>query len=323
MKKHITRRVLGEHVTYIGLDVHKKSISVAMLRSDSYEPVTWEMANGPQAGRRLLRELSRRTDEPVRVCYEAGPCGYSLQRELRELDVECAVVAPSLIPRKPGDRVKTDRRDACKLAELFRAGVLTEVYAPTLDQEAARGLSRCREDAVRDLKSARHRLGKFLDMRGLRWEAGKSHWTGAHHRWLNSLRFEQEQDQFVFDHYLSKVQVCAEQRSNVTKAFEALALEAPYAEPVGFLRCFHGIDTVTALVHAVFDTIALIGENVGADEHDSDGYQHNNGGILNNSLFHLNTPCIAALISRYLFNADSARALTTLASNFRLLLNRA
>ena len=241
MKKRTTRAKRREGVTYVGLDVHKKSISVAMLRSDADEPVTWQLANGPQAGGRLLKQLSRRTDEPVRACYEAGPCGYSLQRELRGLEVECAVVAPSLIPRKPGERVKTDRRDACMLVELFRAGVLTEVYAPTREQEAARGLSRCREDAMRDLKTARQRLSKFLDMRGQRWEEGRSHWTVGHMRWLNSLRFELELDQVVFDHYLSKVQVCAEQLSSVTSAFKDLADQEPYAEPVGFLRCFHGI----------------------------------------------------------------------------------
>jgi transposase len=248
MKKHnTTRAVVDVRSTYVGLDVHKRTISVAMLRSDAYEPVTWQLANGPQAARRLVRQLRRRSEEPLRACYEAGPCGYNLQRELLELDVDCVVIAPSLIPRKPGDRVKTDRRDARKLAELHRGGLLTEVYAPTLEQEAARGLSRCREDATRDLKSARHRLGKFLDMRGLRWDGGKTHWTKSHLLWLNTLRFERETDQFVFDHYLSKVLVCAEQLASVTRAFEELAQEEPYAKPVGYLRCFHGIDTITAL----------------------------------------------------------------------------
>lgn len=254
MKKNSSRYMVVERIAHVGLDVHKRTISVALLTSESTQAVTWELDNGSHVVRRLLRQLARRTNEKLKLCYEAGPCGYSLQRELAAAEVDCIVVAPSLIPRKPGQRIKTDRRDAIKLTEALRAGTLTEVHAPTRDQEAARGLSRCREDASRDQKVARQRLGKFLDMRGLRW-SGRSHWTMTHHQWLCSLRFEQAEDQYAFDHYLSKVQVCTEQLSSVTKAFEKLSLQQPYARPVSYLRCLYGVDTVTAmsLVVELFD----------------------------------------------------------------------
>ena len=118
---------MEERTTYVGLDVHKKMINVALLRPGTRDPVTWEVPNEPEAIRRFTRKLARLTDGPVACCYEAGPCGYVLQRQLRQRAVACQVIAPALIPRKPGERRKTNRRDARKLAELHRAGLLTEV----------------------------------------------------------------------------------------------------------------------------------------------------------------------------------------------------
>ena len=136
----------------------------------------------------------------MRVCYEAGPCGYALQRQLTKGRVSCVVIAPALMPRKPGDRVKTDTRDARKLAELFRAGLLTEVRPPTPAEEAVRDLCRARDDARDDVQRARHRLGKLLLRRGLHW-AGKN-WTKAHRQWITTIQWEHAAERAVVDDYL-------------------------------------------------------------------------------------------------------------------------
>ena len=128
--------------TYVGIDAHKKDLFIAMLIGDQSTPVTWQLANEPNAVRRLMRKLEREAPGPVRACYEAGPCGYALQRQMTTPRVSCQVIAPALVPRKPGERVKTNRRDARKLVELLRAGLLTEVRPPTPEEEAVRDLCR-------------------------------------------------------------------------------------------------------------------------------------------------------------------------------------
>ena len=157
---------MSEVITSVGIDAHKRELHVAMLIGSAATPVTWTVENEPKAIDRLHRKLEREAPGPVRVCYEAGPCGYALQRRLTAGAVTCVVIAPALMPRKPGDRVKTDKRDARKLAELFRAGLLTEVRPPTPAEEAVRDLCRARDDARDDVQRARHRLGKLLLRRG-------------------------------------------------------------------------------------------------------------------------------------------------------------
>src|SRR5262249_31561933 len=154
--------------TDVGLDASKRSIQVAMLLPGRREAVEWELANEPQAVKRLAKRLLREAVGELRVCYEAGPCGYTLQRQLRAASVDAIVVAPSLIPSKPRERIKTNRRDAGKLAQMLRAQGPAESHPPTPEEEAVRDLSRCREDAREDLLRARHRLGKMLLRRGLR-----------------------------------------------------------------------------------------------------------------------------------------------------------
>src|SRR5881628_2926916 len=150
-------------ITFVGMDAHKKAINVAMLLPGVKQPVEWQVANEPAAIRRLAKRLEREAPGEVRCCYEAGPGGYVLQRELEAAGgVICEVIAPSLIPVKPGERIKTDRRDARKLAEMLKGDLLTEVHAPSIEEEATRDLSRCREDAQEDLGRARQRMGKFL-----------------------------------------------------------------------------------------------------------------------------------------------------------------
>ena len=116
---------MSKGISFTGLDVHKKSISVALLKPRARKPVEWQQSNDARSVKRLIRKLKREGGKSIRCCYEAGPCGFGLQRTLQSSGIECQVIAPALIPRKPGERIKTDRRDASKLAELFRGGLLT------------------------------------------------------------------------------------------------------------------------------------------------------------------------------------------------------
>jgi len=232
--------------TYVGVDAHKKDLFVAMLIGDQSAPVTWQLANEPQAVRRLVRKLEREAPGPVRVCYEAGPCGYALQRQMTTARVVCQVIAPALIPRKPGERIKTNRRDARKLAELHRAGLLTEVQAPTPEDEAVRDLCRARDDAREDLQRSRHRLGKLLLRRGLHF-SGRN-WTKAHRRWIESLAWAHAPERVVVDDYLLAIDHLEARLIELDARLTDLAQTDPYREPVGWLRCFRGIDTLTAML---------------------------------------------------------------------------
>jgi transposase len=233
----------------VGLDAHKRTIQVARLAGRGPQAERWQVDNTAQAIKRLARKLRREAGRgEIRCCYEAGPLGFTLQRELEESGegIVCEVIAPSLIPVKPGQRVKTDRRDALKLATMLRAGALTEVRPPSRAEEAVRDLCRCRETARADLLRARHRLGKFLLRRGYVWMRGRA-WTQRHRVWLKSLRFEQVADEINFQDYLMAVEGGEERVRRLDQAVEQAAQQEPYRTPVGWLRCYRGIDTVTAL----------------------------------------------------------------------------
>jgi transposase len=231
-------------ITYVGMDAHKKDLFVAMLIGNHTAPVTWPLTNEPNAVRRLVRKLERDAPGPVRVCYEAGPCGYALQRQLTTPRVSCQVIAPALIPRKPGDRIKTNRRDARKLVELLRAGLLIEVRPPA--EEAVRDWCRARDDAREDFQRAHHRLGKFLLRRGLQY-SGRN-WTQAHRRWIDSLEWAQPAERVVVDDYLLAIDHLEARLIELDTRLTEIAQTEPYREPVGWLRCFRGIDTLTAIV---------------------------------------------------------------------------
>jgi len=236
-----------ENVTYVGLDVHKAFHQVAMLIPGCEAPVEWRAETDTRGLRRLIRRLERDADGVIHVAYEAGPCGYGLQRELETHGIACMVVAPSLIPRKPGDRIKTDRRDARKLAELLRANALTPVMPPTPEEEAARDRFRAREDARQDLLRARHRLGKWLLRQGIAYTRGKKAWTREYHAWLRTLRLDDPTAQTVFDAYRVRVEQQERACRGLDEALATLAAQPAYTEAVGFLRCFRGIDTLTAI----------------------------------------------------------------------------
>src|SRR5881628_1640325 len=170
---------------FVGLDVHAETIAVAVAEPGGEVRSLGTVPNAPTAVAKLVRKLGGR--EQLRACYEAGPCGYVLYWQLTKLGVACAVVAPTLVPTKPGDRVKTDRRDAEKLARCHRAGDLTAVWVPDAAHEALRDLVRAREAAKADQLRARHRVSKFLLRHGIRPAAGVKAWGAKHRAWLNTL----------------------------------------------------------------------------------------------------------------------------------------
>lgn len=233
--------------TWVGMDAHKNSIKVAALLPGQAEAVEWAEDTTTEAVRRLARRLQRLAPGEVRGCYEAGPTGYALQRQLRGAGIGCTVIAPSLTPVKPGVRIKTDRRDARKLAELFRAGLLTEVHPPSESDEALRDLCRCRDDVRVDLLRARHRLSKFLLRRHCLYRQTKHPWGSRHWAWLEQLRFDDPMSQATFDSYRLAVQQLEERQRQLDAQLEEHGGREPYREPVAWLRCFRGIDTVSAV----------------------------------------------------------------------------
>lgn len=237
---------MKDSTTFVGLDVHKDEIAVAVIQLGAEEVKQWKLRNEPQAVRRLGRRLFRESDGSVLCVYEAGPCGYGIQRQLQGLGIATEVVAPSLIPVKPGERIKTDRRDAVKLARLARGGNLTFVHPPSESDEAVRDLCRCREDAVQDRTRSRHRLSKMLLRRGLVFRLGRK-WTQRHRQWLRSLSFEDLPSRVVFEDYLSAIEQLEERIATLNARLEELSQQEPYRERVGWLRCFRGIETVGAM----------------------------------------------------------------------------
>ncbi len=236
-------------ITWVGIDAHKKTLAIALLGRPGDPAEQFTVANTEADVRRLARRLIRRANGgEVRACYEAGTCGYTLQRRLEAGGIVCEVIAPSLIPRKPGERIKTDRRDALKLAELMRAGVLTAVSPPTLEQEAVRDLCRCREDVRADLARCRHRLVKMLVRRGLVFNSTSRLWSEAHRRWLQALVFENEVDRAVIAEYRLAIEQAERRLAAMDKQIEQAAELPLYRDHVAWLRCFRGIDTTIAMI---------------------------------------------------------------------------
>ena len=191
-----------------------------------------------------------RRQGPLTCCYEAGPCGFELQRALTTHQVPCAIIAPAVIPRRPGDRVTTDRRDAGQLAVLYRAGALTAIHIPTEQEEAARDLLRCREDIRADRLRARHRLSKFLLRHGRRFTATKKAWTKRHAAWLQAQRWPLPALAQTHRAYVRTVdEADARLHAVDTELRDRLSLE-PLKPRVERLRCFRGIDDLTALTIA-------------------------------------------------------------------------
>lgn len=232
---------------YVGLDVHKATISVTTAEDGREGPVKFvgTIPNTPNDIAKLARRLAKNGAQ-LRFCYEAGGCGYAIYRQLTELGHDCAVVATSRIVRKPGDRIKTDRRDSQKLAILHRYGDLTPVWVPDQVHEAMRDLVRARVDAMLQQLSARQQLLGFLLRRGRIFNAGK-HWTYRHRQWLASQAFEQPAHQVVFQDYVEAVFASQDRQKQLIERIRALLPDWPMAPLVEALRSLRGIDFVSAV----------------------------------------------------------------------------
>jgi transposase len=227
----------------VGLDVHARSIRLAAVCADEL----LEERTLPYDEEQVARLLRRWPG--VRCCYEAGPTGFGLYRHLVEGGIDCSVVAPGLVPQRPGERVKTDPRDARKLARLLAGGLLEPIFVPSAEFEAARDLVRAREDARLDRTRDRQRLSKFCLRHGRLLPT--SAWTVTRRKWLGEQRFEHACEQLTFDTYLHAVDLVDARIEALERAIRETAARGPWQELVGRLRCLRGIDTHTALALAV------------------------------------------------------------------------
>ncbi len=228
---------------YVGMDVHKESIDIAVAAGGEvrhYGTVGGSLADVDRALRRIVA-----LGGELHVVYEAGPCGYALYRHLRARGIDCTVVAPSRIPKRPGDRVKTDRRDAEMLARLHHAGELEAVYVPCADDEAMRDLTRAREDAKGAQTRARHQLKAFLLRNGIAY-AGKTAWTPGHVRWLASVKLPEPVQQIVFQEYVAAVTAAGERLARIEAALRETVTRWRLYPAVQALQALRGVQRVIA-----------------------------------------------------------------------------
>lgn len=234
---------------YIGMDVHKDSVMVAVLPEEAAEPTVVKQL--PNDDRKLRRFFERQAREgEIHACYEASGAGYVLQRSIEEWGYGCEIVAPSLIPTRPGERRKHDRLDATHLARLYRAGELVAIRVPSEREERVRDLVRCRSTFQKEIHGSRHYILKFLRRRGLVYREGRN-WTHKHMQWIRSLLSDEvlePEDEVVLGEYLALLEYKLARREELDRRIEELAVSPAYREAVGRLRCFRGIDTHGAMV---------------------------------------------------------------------------
>lgn len=234
---------MPDGIRWVGVDVHARESTLAVFDQATGEVVTRRVVGYPHELLPWLRGVQR----PARMVYEAGPTGYGLARRALAEGIELGVCAPGKTERPPADRVKTDKRDAIRLARLLAAGELTLVTIPSVEREQLRDLVRCREDIRVDLMRARHRIGKFLLRREIYWDGSGQAWTRKHHAWLTSVRFADQASTATLADYLHAHDVLIARRDLVEAELAKVALTAPCAETVARLRCLRGIDTLSAL----------------------------------------------------------------------------
>jgi transposase len=236
---------MKDTIKYVGLDVSKEKIAVAIAEEGREAPRYYGMIpHSLEAIRKLVEKLGDK--KQIKVCYEAGPTGYPLYRFFLSLGIECFVIAPSLIPSKPGERIKTDRRDAVRLAQLFRAGELTSIYVPTEDDEALRDLVRAREDAKEDELRVKHRLTKFLLRHNIKPPTDVRKWTLKYRDWLNKLKFTRSTSSIVFQEYYYQLQEIEQRIKRLEKEIDIQATEGLHAPVIQALQSLRGVATITA-----------------------------------------------------------------------------
>jgi len=238
---------MAQSTTIVAFDQHAATTVAAVLLPGQRTPALHTLTSDSPT---ILRFVQRLRALSVQCCYEAGPCGFELQRALSGHDIPCEVIAPALIPRRAGDRVKTDRRDASQLAVLYRAGALTAIHIPTEQEEAARDLLRCREDIRADLLRARHRLSKFLLRHGRRFTATRKAWTKRHAQWLQAQQWPIAALEQTHRAYVRAVDEAGARLHAVNAELRDLLILEPLRARVERLRCFRGIDDLTALTLA-------------------------------------------------------------------------
>ena len=237
-----------QSTTIIAFDQHAATTVAAVLLPGQRVPALHSLTSDSPT---ILRFVARvRRHSAVSCCYEAGPCGFELQRALAAKQIPCEVIAPALIPRRAGDRIKTDRRDAAQLAVLYRAGALTAIHIPTNQEEAARDLLRCREDIRADLLRARHRLSKFLLRHGRRFTGTKRAWSQRHVAWLRTQTWSLPALEQTHHAYLRTVDEAIARLAAVEQDLRALLTLEPLRPRIQRLCCFRGIDDLTALTIA-------------------------------------------------------------------------
>src|SRR6185312_2536488 len=243
---------VSDGICFAGLDVHARATAAAAVKLGSGEVFRARLSGGPAATIDWLRSLPG----PVRAVYEAGPTGFGLARAARAVGLEVMVCAPGAIPRQPGDRIKTDMRDAVKLARLHAAGQLRPVTVPTVELEGLRDLVRAREDLRGDLMAARHRISKLLLRRGLIYAGPGRPWESPRHAaWLGSIRPRERLAEVVLGEYLACHEVLLARRDRLDRLIDEQSHQPPWAALIGRLRCLRGVDTLTAV-----GLVAEIGE---------------------------------------------------------------
>ncbi len=239
---------MGKDIRFVGLDVHAESIAAAVVEGNGSERSLGTISSTPESVRKLMKRLGPAED--LRVCYEAGPTGYGLYWQLTGLGIDVQVVAPTLAPTKPGDRVKTDRRDALRLARSHRSGDLTSVWVPDSEHEALRDLVRARGAAKSDETRARHRLSKFLLRQNQRPPKGVRRWTRRYFDWVRrDVKFDLFAQQATLEDYLAEVEHAGERIRRLEKRIDDAIEEAPTAmrAVIEGLQALRGIAKISAV----------------------------------------------------------------------------